>query len=66
MVLLGKTERKKQLGIPRCRWEDHNAVDLKGIKYGLRQEPVATFCEHDNIPAGFIHFAEFLDELRNY
>ena len=30
-VVVGKPERKKPLGRPRCRWEDDFKMDLKEI-----------------------------------
>ena len=32
-VLVGKPEGKKQLGRPRCRWEDNIKVDIQGVGY---------------------------------
>jgi hypothetical protein len=28
-ILVGKPEGKRQLGRPRCRWEDNNRTDLR-------------------------------------
>jgi hypothetical protein len=33
-ILVGKPERKRQLGRPRCRWEAIK-MDLRKIGYGL-------------------------------
>jgi hypothetical protein len=33
-VLLGKPEGKRQLGRPRCRWEDNINLDLQEIGCG--------------------------------
>jgi hypothetical protein len=33
-VLVGKSEGKRPLGRPRCRWEDGIRMDLKGIDWG--------------------------------
>ena len=30
-VLVGKPEAKRQLGRPRCRWEDNIKMDLQGV-----------------------------------
>ena len=30
-VLVGKPERKRPLGKPRCRWEDNIKMNLKGV-----------------------------------
>jgi hypothetical protein len=30
-VLVGKSEGKRPLGTPRCRWEDGIRIDLRGI-----------------------------------
>jgi hypothetical protein len=32
-VLVGKPERKRPLGSPRCRWEDNNNMDLQEVRY---------------------------------
>jgi len=32
MVLVGKLEEKRPLGIPRCRWEDDIKTDLQGSR----------------------------------
>jgi hypothetical protein len=34
-VLVGKPERKKPLGRPRCRWEDDIKMDLQEVGYGV-------------------------------
>jgi hypothetical protein len=31
-VLMGKPERKRSLGTPRCRWEDNIKMDLQRVK----------------------------------
>jgi hypothetical protein len=31
-ALLGKTEGKRPLGIPRCRWEDKIKMDLQEVR----------------------------------
>jgi hypothetical protein len=33
-VLVGKPERKRPLGRPRCRWEDNIKVDLQEVRCG--------------------------------
>jgi hypothetical protein len=33
-VLVGKPERKRLLGRPRCRWEDNIKIDLRQIGWG--------------------------------
>jgi hypothetical protein len=33
-ILMGKLEGKKDLGRPRCRWEDNITVDLREIGWG--------------------------------
>jgi hypothetical protein len=30
-ILVGKPERKRQLGRRRCRWDDNIRIDLRGI-----------------------------------
>jgi len=32
-VLVGKSEERRPLGIPRLRWEDNIAVELQGIEW---------------------------------
>jgi hypothetical protein len=32
--LVGKIEENKQLGRPRCRWEDNIKMDLQEVEYG--------------------------------
>ena len=34
MVLVGKPERKRPLGRPRCRWEDNIYMDLQEVGCG--------------------------------
>jgi hypothetical protein len=33
-VLVGKSEGKRPLGRPRCRWEDYNKMDLQDVGCG--------------------------------
>jgi hypothetical protein len=33
-ILLGKSEGKRPLGRPRCRWEDNIKIDLRDIGWG--------------------------------
>jgi len=33
-VLVGKPEEKRQLGRPRCRWEDNIKMDLREVGCG--------------------------------
>ena len=55
-VLVGKPERKRPLGRPRCRWEDNIKMDLQEVGRGcgdwmeLAQEggQVAGACEYGN------------------
>jgi hypothetical protein len=35
MILVGKPEKKRPLGRPRCRWEDNIKMDLGDIKVGM-------------------------------
>jgi hypothetical protein len=60
--LMGKSEGKRQLVRPRCRWEDNVKTDLGGIGwggvvwYGLDSSdsgkgPVAGSCENGNEPS---------------
>jgi hypothetical protein len=34
MVLVGKSERKRPLGKPKCRWEDGIRIDCREIGWG--------------------------------
>jgi hypothetical protein len=34
IVLVGKPERKRSLGIPRCRWEDNINMDIHEVRCG--------------------------------
>jgi hypothetical protein len=34
MILVGKPERKRPLGKPRCRWQDNIKVDLTDTGWG--------------------------------
>jgi hypothetical protein len=33
-ILVGKLERKRPLGKPKCRWEDNIRMDLREIEWG--------------------------------
>jgi hypothetical protein len=33
-ILVGEPERKRQLGRPRCRWENNTKVDLQEVRCG--------------------------------
>jgi hypothetical protein len=33
-ILVGKPERKRPLGRPRCRWQDNIRMDLREIEWG--------------------------------
>jgi hypothetical protein len=66
LLLVGKPEGNKTLGVPRCRWEDRGVVDLKGMKCGLQQEQVVMFCEQGSVAAGFANSGEFFADLRNH
>ena len=50
-VLVGKRERKRPLGRPRCRWEDNIKMDLREVG-----------CD----PAEWIDIAEDRDQWRAY
>jgi hypothetical protein len=61
-VLVGKPERKGQLGRPRLRWEDNISLDLQEVGCGLwtglgwlRIEIVEDHCVCGNRPSGFIN-----------
>jgi hypothetical protein len=70
-ILVGKTEGKRPLGRPRCRWVDNFKMDLTEIGSGgmdwidLAQDRDQGFCEHDNESSGFIKCWEILEWLRN-
>jgi hypothetical protein len=34
-VLVGKPEGKRQMGIPRCRWENNIKLDLQEVRCGV-------------------------------
>jgi hypothetical protein len=34
-VLVGKSEGKRPLGRPRCRWEDNIKKDLQEVRWGI-------------------------------
>jgi hypothetical protein len=68
-ILVRKPERKRPLGRPRRRGEDHIRMDRREIWWvgrcglhasGSRQGPVAGFCEHGDEPSGSIKGGEFL------
>jgi hypothetical protein len=67
-VLIGKSEGKRPLGIPRRRWE-HVKFDLRELTLGwygldssdLEECPVAGSCEHCNESWGPIKYCEFLE-----
>jgi hypothetical protein len=33
-ILVGKSEGKRSLGRPRCRWEDNLKVELQEVRWG--------------------------------
>jgi hypothetical protein len=66
-ILVGKTDEKRPLGRPRCRWEGNDKIDHKEIGCGLdlsgsEQETVVSSCELGNESSGFMKDGEFLDE----
>ena len=53
IVLMGKTERKRQLGRPRCRWAviemSLNEIRWEGVHWiDFRQEQMADCCKGGN------------------
>jgi hypothetical protein len=64
MVLVGKSEGKRPLGRPRCRWEDNVKMDLQEVGCAgtdwIELAQVGT-CECGNEPSGSIKCREFLD-----
>jgi len=67
-VLVGKLEGKRQVGRPRCRWEDNIKMDLQEVGCGdidwiyLNQDmgEVAGICECGNEHSGSIKCREFI------
>jgi hypothetical protein len=61
-ILVGKPERRRPLGRPRCRWEDNIKMNLGEIGFGgcgldsfaSGWGQVASSCEHGNEPSGYI------------
>jgi hypothetical protein len=60
-ILVRKSEGKRPLGRPKCRWVDNMKTDLREVGWGgvdwidLAQDiPVEGCCEHDNKPSGSI------------
>ena len=68
-MLVRKPEGKRQLGRPKCRWEDNIKMDLREVgcgRYGLDrvgsgQGQVMGTCECGNEHSGSIKCGEFLD-----
>jgi hypothetical protein len=68
---VGKPERKRPLGRPRCRWEDNIKMDLQEVECGdmdwieLAQDRdrrrALVNVMNDNEPSGSIKCGEFLD-----
>ena len=71
--LVGKTEGKKPLGRPRCRWEDFIKIYLQEVGWRgawigliwLRIWTVWGHCECGNKSPGSIKCGEFFDWLQN-
>lgn len=70
--MLEKTKGRRQLGIPRHRWEDNTKIDLKAVecedvegnnfpRNGVKWEAVVKGSEY----SGSIKFGEFLEKLSN-
>ena len=51
-IVVGKPQREKPLGQPRCRWEDDIKMSLKDIGWEdvdcVEQGQVAGICKHSN------------------
>jgi hypothetical protein len=67
-ILVGKSERKRAIGGPKCRWEDNIKMNLREIGWRawtefiwLRIGTVVCSYEHGNEPFGSIKDGEFLD-----
>jgi hypothetical protein len=68
---VGKPERKRPLGRPRCRWVDNIKIDLKMGWYGLDrsgsgQGRVEGSCEHGDEPSGSLKCWEVHEYLQNW
>ena len=68
-ILVGKTEGKRPLGWPRCRWEDNIKLNLQETDWGEHgldysssgQSNLLGFCEHANEISGSMKCMEFPD-----
>jgi hypothetical protein len=66
-VSVGKTDGKKPLGRPKCRWEDNIKIDLQEVECGsmdwieLAQDRDTDTCQCGNEHSGSIKCGEFLD-----
>jgi hypothetical protein len=70
-ILVGKTEGKRQLGIPRRRLVDNIKIDLIGwngidcIDLAQDRDQWEGSCEHGNEPSGSIKCWKILEWLHN-
>jgi hypothetical protein len=65
----GKSEGKKQLRTPRCRWKGNIDRALEAIWFSFISTaygPVEGSCEHSNVPSGFTECGEFLQSFSEY
>jgi hypothetical protein len=62
-VLVWKSEGKRPLGRPRCRWEDNIKMDIQEVGCGDMDwiEVAQASCECRNSPSGYITCGESLD-----
>ena len=65
-VLVRKSDGKRSLGRPRCRWEDNNGIVLKSVGGGDRFDlsgsgyrKIAGSCGRGNVPSSYIKCGEF-------
>jgi hypothetical protein len=58
-----KPEGKRQLGRPRCRWEDNIQMDHREVEWGVSGEGS---CGHDNESSGSVKYWEILQLLSDW
>jgi hypothetical protein len=58
-IMMGKSEVKRPLEKPRCRWVDNVKMYIREIGW-IEYGPVEGFCEHSNEPSGFTESLEIL------
>ena len=73
-ILVGRSEGKRPLGIPRSKCEANIKMNLKAIKcnivdwvyISLRVAKRAGCCENGNEPSGYIKYGDFFEYLKTY